>query len=123
MSDVFALIAERKIREAMERGDFDSLPGKGRPLPPDDAAGVPEELRMGYRILKNAGCLPRELELRQEVLALQDLLRACADEEEKASLRRRLTLATLHYNVLAEKNRDNPGFRQYAGRIAARLGL
>ncbi len=83
MSDIFELIAERKIREAMDNGAFDDLPGKGQPLPQDDACGVPEELRMGYKILKNAGCLPQELELRREMLTLGDLLRSCPDEEEK----------------------------------------
>ena len=124
MHDIFELIAERKIREAMDNGAFDNLPGKGRPLPPeDDAWGVPEELRMGYKILKNAGCLPQELELRREILTLGDLIRACPDEEEKSALRRRLALVNLHYEILAEKNRSNEAFRHYGGKIAAKLGL
>jgi hypothetical protein len=123
MSDILALIAERKIREAMERGEFDNLPGKGRPIPHDDEIlGVPEELRMGYKILKNAGFLPLELELRREILTLGDLIRACVDEEEKTELRRRLSMASLHYDVLAEKNRSNPAFRQYRHQITDRIG-
>ncbi len=39
----------------MENGAFEGLAGFGKPLPKDDAAYVPEELRMGYRIMKNAG--------------------------------------------------------------------
>ncbi len=124
MSDIFALIAERKIREAMDRGEFDNLPGKGRPIPHDDEAlCVPEELRMGYKILKNAGFLPPELELRREILSLEDLIRVCKDEEEKTVLRRRLSMASLHYDVLVEKNKSNPAFKRYAGRIAEKIGL
>lgn len=55
---MFDLIAERKIAEAMERGDFDDLPGAGRPLDLSDDALIPEDLRMAYRILKNAGLVP-----------------------------------------------------------------
>ena len=58
----FELIAERKIEEALARGEFDGLPGEGRPLELDDDALVPEELRMAYRILKNAGFAPQEVQ-------------------------------------------------------------
>jgi hypothetical protein len=82
--DLFAVIAERRIQEAMERGEFDDLPGKGKPLDlEDDDPMVPGELRMAYRMLKNAGMLPPELELRKEILQLQDLLGAVHDEGER----------------------------------------
>ena len=55
------LLAERKIAEAVSRGEFDALPGAGRPLDLEDDALVPEELRMAYRILKNAGFTPKEV--------------------------------------------------------------
>jgi len=122
-ADVIALIAERRITEAMERGDFDNLRLKGKPIPPEDHSGVPAELRMGFKILKNADCLPRELELRREMLTLRDLLQACQDEEDRAVLKKRLTLTTLHFNILAEKNRQNPAFRKYAGQLEGRFGL
>lgn len=60
------LLAERKIEEALARGEFDGLPGAGRPLDLDDDALVPEDLRMAYRILRNAGFAPRELEARSK---------------------------------------------------------
>lgn len=55
-------IAERKIAEAIANGDFDDLPGSGKPLELDDDSLVPEELRLAYRILKNAGFVPPEIE-------------------------------------------------------------
>jgi hypothetical protein len=58
----FELIAERKIEEALARGEFDGLPGEGRPLDLDDDALVPEDLRMAYRILKNAGYAPQKVQ-------------------------------------------------------------
>ena len=55
---MFDLIAEQKIAEAIARGELDNLPGAGRPLNLDDDALIPEELRLAYRILKNAGYVP-----------------------------------------------------------------
>ncbi len=50
--------AERHILDAQTKGEFDNLPGSGEPLTLDDDSHVPAELRAGYRLLKNAGCLP-----------------------------------------------------------------
>ncbi len=47
---IFELIAERKIREAMERGEFDNNPLQGKPLPKDHLENVPPDLRMAYKI-------------------------------------------------------------------------
>jgi hypothetical protein len=121
--NIFASIAERRIQEAIARGELDNLSLKGQPLPQEDLSDVPEELRMGFKILRNAGYLPEELQLRRELATLQDLLAACRDPGEGERLRRRLSLKQLHYNVLMEKNRSNPTFRRYAGSVAARLRL
>jgi len=56
------LIAERKIAEAAARGEFDGLPGAGKPLDLAEDPLVPEDQRMANRILKNAGFAPREVE-------------------------------------------------------------
>ena len=54
-------LAEGRIEEAIARGEFDDLPGAGRPLELDDIDPLlPEELRLAYRILKNAGSAPAE---------------------------------------------------------------
>ncbi|WP_041245661.1 DnaJ family domain-containing protein [Geotalea uraniireducens] len=82
--DVFATIAERRIREAMERGEFDNLAGKGKPLAEEDLSAVPEELRMAYKVMKNAGCLPPELELSNKVHSLRRLVLSMDDGEERS---------------------------------------
>jgi Domain of unknown function (DUF1992) len=56
------LIAERKIAEAVARGEFDGLPGAGKPLDLAEDPLVPEDQRMANRILRNAGYAPREVE-------------------------------------------------------------
>ena len=64
--------AERHIAEAQAKGEFDNLAGSGEPLILDDDSHVPPELRAGYRLLKNAGCLPPELEQRREAIRHDD---------------------------------------------------
>ena len=88
--------AERHILDAQTKGEFDDLPGRGEPLALDDDLHVPPELRAGYRLLKNAGCLPPELEQRREAVALVDLLKAARpDDPHYAELSRRLALLEL----------------------------
>ena len=67
-------LADAHIESAAKRGEFDDLPGAGKPLPADAAANVPEHLRAGYRLLKNAGYVPPEIETRRELRAVEDLL-------------------------------------------------
>ncbi|MCF8106968.1 MAG: DUF1992 domain-containing protein [Desulfohalobiaceae bacterium] len=84
MSNPFTILqqlAEQKISQAIEQGELDDLPGQGRPLPRDDISHVPEELRMAYRLLKNAGYTPPEVEQRKEITRLVDLLENCEDEQ------------------------------------------
>lgn len=90
--DFLASIAESRIREAIERGEFDHLAGAGKPLVLDDDAEIPVELRMAYRILKNAGCIPPEIELRREIATAEDLLACAATEQEHTVGRKRLEL-------------------------------
>lgn len=66
--------AERHILDAQRKGDFENLEGSGQPLILDDDSHVPAELRVGYRMLKNAGCLPPEIEQRKEAIKLAGLL-------------------------------------------------
>lgn len=74
------IIAENRIREAEKAGAFDNLPGAGKPLELSDDSAIPEDLRMAYKILKNAHCLPPELEDRKEISRLCDLLEKGGDE-------------------------------------------
>ena len=83
-------IAERRIREAQARGELDDLPGAGAPLDLDDDALVPEDMRVAYRILKNAGFLPPELEAHGEIREIEQLLKRVEDELERAHLLSRI---------------------------------
>lgn len=78
-----ASLAERRIAEAREAGAFDNLPGYGKPLTLEDDSHIPPELRMSYRILKNAGYIPPELAERKEIDSLLDMLESAEDEQLK----------------------------------------
>lgn len=72
-------LVEQRIREAMRKGELSGLPGEGRPLALDDDSMVPEELRVAYRILKNAGYAPPEVEALRELNGLDFERRAAPD--------------------------------------------
>jgi hypothetical protein len=76
-------IAEERIREAIQRGEFENLPGSGEPLKFNDDLHIPDDLRLAYKILKNADCLPPELELKKEIRRAEDLLGELKDEREQ----------------------------------------
>ena len=83
-------IAENRIRAAQDEGFFSNLPGQGKPLNLDDDWGIPEDLRLTFKILKNAGCLPVEMELNKEIYNLRQMLKAAIDENSRKQLRREL---------------------------------
>ena len=86
----FSRIAESRIREAMEQGQFDNLPGAGQPLSLEEYFSTPEDLRMAYSILKNANCAPAEVELLNEVSRLKRAVAETTDAATKQSLQKAL---------------------------------
>jgi hypothetical protein len=120
--DILAKIAEQRIREAMERGEFDHLPFYGKPIKLDDLVGVPEHLRMGYKILKNAGVLPEEMQLKKEMVSLKNLLGACYDETERQTLQQKMNEKMLRYNMMMEKQLPKPTYQKYHAKILKKLG-
>jgi len=119
--DVLAAVAERKILEAIERGEFDDLPGKGKPLDLSDEPMVPPELRVAYKVLKNAGYLPPELELRSEIVRLQDLIDAIGSEEEKRAKRKELNVKLLRFNIMKKRPVHLEGLPEYKDRVLEKL--
>lgn len=114
------LIAEAKIAEAARAGAFDDLPGAGKPLVLDDDRLIPEEARIAYRILRNAGFVPAEIETRREVASLRRLLAAATDEAGKSRAAARLAL--LETALEAARGRTLASAGGYRARLLARLG-
>ena len=91
-------LVEDRIQKAQDEGVFDNLPGKGKPLQLDEDAGVPEDLRLTFKVLKNANCLPVEMEVRKEIFNLRQLLNASIDPADRREIRRELNLLILNFN-------------------------
>lgn len=85
-------IAEQKIEQYLREGrGADLSHWKNKPLPlKDDMANVPAQLRMAYRILRNAGYVPEEVALQKEIVCIEDMLAHCSDEQVKIKQMKKL---------------------------------
>ena len=101
----FQKSVDEKIEEAIARGEFDNLPGKGEPLDLDAYFATPEHLRMGYSILKNADIIPEEIELLKQIEGLKQSLDSSITPTEKEALRRQLSEKLTNLNMRMEYNR------------------
>ncbi|HNR11729.1 MAG TPA: DUF1992 domain-containing protein [Thermodesulfobacteriota bacterium] len=99
--DAFTKIAEQRILEAIEAGEFDDLEGKGKPLPPDELQMVvAPEIRLAYRIMKNANVLPVEIEALREVERIEQLLPLVDEENERYQYVRRMNALITTFNMM-----------------------
>jgi len=99
----FSRIAENRIREAMEQGEFDNLPGAGQPLSLEEYFATPEDMRMAYSVLKNANCRPLEVELLAEIARLEQAVAAAPDDTAREPLRRSLADRRTELAILLER--------------------
>jgi len=99
----FNRIAENRIREAMEQGEFDNLPGAGKPVSLEEYFNTPEDLRMAYSILKNANYRPLEVELLNEIARLEQALSATLDDTARAALQREVSHRRTELVILIER--------------------
>lgn len=94
----FEKIIEIRIKNAQKRGEFDNLPCAGKPLR-DRNDNVPEELRLAHKILKNAGYLPPEIELKKEIKHTQDLLAGMKKTSEQYKIMKKLNFLIMKLNA------------------------
>jgi len=93
-------VVEERIRQAQRDGLFDDLPGKGKPLKLDDDSHVAPALRASYRILKNAGILPPEIQMRKEISTLKQMLEQVEEEDQARELVREINEKILESNII-----------------------
>ena len=101
----FDKIVESIIQEAMARGEFENLPGKGKPIDLTEYFNTPEDVRMAQVMLKNAGMVPVEIELLQEIATLKEILHALVGENEKAKKLKLIEEKQLQFNLLLERRK------------------
>ena len=96
------IIAQNRINEAIENGEFDDLPGKGKPLNLDEYFNCPEADRAANSLLKNANAVPPEVELLKEIEQLENSLDHCSDPAIAAKLSQNLQAKRVSLNYLME---------------------
>ena len=122
MIHALQIIAERKIDEFFQKdGGPDLSHWKNKPLPVEDMSNVPTDLRMAYKVLKNAGYVPEEVALQKEIARTEDLLSRCRDEKEK--LKQLKKLSFLQFKLECKTGRrlrvenDSPYFDRVVDKI------
>jgi DnaJ-like protein len=101
----FDQIIEAIIKEAMERGEFDNLPGKGKPIDLTQYFETPEEIRLVNSVLKNAGMTSREVDLLKEVAELKQILAAVFDEQKKQEIEKQIQQKQVEFSLLMERQK------------------
>ncbi|WP_136796645.1 MULTISPECIES: DUF1992 domain-containing protein [Desulfosediminicola] len=90
--DCLTFIAEQKIAQAIENGELKTSGWKNKPLKLEDDHMVPDDLKMAYKLLKNAGYIPPEIEQRKEITRLEELIAKTEDEHERLQQMRKLSV-------------------------------
>jgi hypothetical protein len=95
----FEALVEQRINEARKKGEFNNLEGKNKPIKFEDSY-IPEDMRLGFKILKNAGFLPPELELKKKITQTEQLLEsATADSPEHHKIQKKLNYLITKLNA------------------------
>ncbi len=105
----FDRIVEAIIKEAMERGEFDNLPGQGKPIDLTEYFETPEEVRVAYSVLKNAGMTSREVDLLKEIAELKQVREALLDEKKKQEIDKKIRQKQVEFSVRMEQQKKTSG--------------
>ena len=115
-------VAEKRINEAIQRGEFDNLPGSGEPLNLEDDRQIPDDLRLAYKILRNADCLPPELELKKEIRTAEELLGSLKDESSKYRQIKKINYLIMKLNTMRKGSVQWEEKQLYYEKMADRVG-
>jgi len=118
----FEKIVEERILKAQKMGEFENLPGSGKPLVFEDNRFISEELRLAYKILKNADCLPVEIELKKEIKQTEDLLAGMQETSEKYRIVKKLNFLILKLNSMRDTSIAHEMPQAYTGKLIERFG-
>ena len=98
-------IVEEMIKKAQERGEFDNLPGKGKPVDLTEYFEMPEDVRVAQSMLKNAGMTSREVDLLKEIAELRQLLAKVVDEKKKAEIQKQIQEKQIEFSLMMERQK------------------
>lgn len=123
MLDALQLIAERRIAEALREGKFNSDKWKGKPLPMEDNSFVPDDLRMAYKVLKNAGFLPPEIETKKEINKLEELIAKTDDEHTRLKQLNKLNFLILKLNSMRKTAINLEKREEYHHKVVEKISV
>ncbi len=98
-------IVEEMIKKAQERGEFDNLPGKGKPIDLTGYFEMPEDVRVAQTMLKNAGMKSREVELLKEIAELRQVLVKVVNEKKKQEIQKQIQEKQIEFSLMMERQR------------------
>ena len=93
------------IQQAMERGEFDNLPGKGKPIDLTAYFDTPEEVRIAYTLLKSADILPEEAAILEDIARLKTELDSCTDETKQQQIHQVIEDHLLKYHLFVDRRK------------------
>lgn len=117
----FSRIVEERIQKGLRDGSFENLEGAGEPLCLEDLSHIAEDLRLAYKILKNADCLPPEIELKKEIQRTEDLLQGMQDTAEKYHTLKKLNFLIMKLNATRNTSITFEMPQKYAGKMVSRF--
>jgi hypothetical protein len=98
----------RHLQEALESGELQKAKGFGKPFAqPEGWDETPEAFRMAFKILKDSGFVPPEIELFHQRAQLRKEIEACTDEAERHRLQRALSDMEQKISLRLESLRRN----------------
>ena len=101
----FDKIVEALIKAAQERGEFDNLPGRGKPIDLTSYFEMPEDIRVAQSVLKNAGITSPEVQLLKEIAELRQILTVAVDEKKKNEMRKQIQEKQMEFNLMIERQK------------------
>ena len=117
----FIKIVEERIRKAQRKGEFENLEGSGKPLDLLNDQGVAAELRLAYKILKNADCLPPEIELKKEIQQTEELLSGMGETAAKYRTMKKLNFLIMKLNTMRNTAIEFEAPQKYSDKMIEKL--
>lgn len=119
----FEKIVEERIQKAQKKGLFENLPGSGKPISfSEQENSIPNDLHLAYKILKNADCLPPQIELKKKIQQTKDLLANMQDTAEKYRTLKKLNYLIMKINTISNRSINFEMPQQYMAGIVEKIG-
>ena len=123
MIEAIRIIAERKIKEAIEEGLLSREEWRNRPLPPSNDSMIPDDLRIAYKMLKNAGYVPPEIEAKKEIQQLEDLIAATEDEHTRVKQIKKLNYLIMKLDAMRGDSTSLENQETYYRKVVEKLSV